>query len=66
MTEPVKPALERSARASADADAKRPFLTELFPEEGRRIVDGVQSDQAPVLLAATRGIGSLRGALRTN
>ena len=52
MTDPVKPVLERSAQAFADANANPPFLYQLSPEEGRTIVDGVQSDPSPVLLDA--------------
>jgi acetyl esterase len=53
MTEPVKPVLEAPAQAFADANANPPFLYQLSPEEGRKIVDGVQSDPPPVLADAT-------------
>ena len=52
MTEPVKPVLEASAQAFADANAHPPFLYQLSPEEGRKIVNGVQSDPPPVLADA--------------
>lgn len=52
MPEPVKPVLERSAQAFADANANPPFLYQLPPEEGRAIVNGVQSDPPPVVLDA--------------
>jgi acetyl esterase len=52
MTEPVAPVLEPTAQAFADANATPPFLYQLSPEEGRKIVDGVQSDPPPVLLDA--------------
>ncbi|MFD3444547.1 alpha/beta hydrolase [Microbacteriaceae bacterium 4G12] len=52
MTEPVKPVLEAPAQAFADANAQPPFLYQLSPEEGRKIVDGVQSDPPPVLADA--------------
>jgi acetyl esterase len=47
MTEPVKPVLEPEAQAFADANAQPPFLFQLSPEEGRKIVDGVQADPPP-------------------
>ncbi len=53
MTDPVKPVLEATAQAFADAHAQPPFLYQLSPEEGRKIVDGVQSDPPPVLPEAT-------------
>jgi acetyl esterase len=49
MSDPVKPVLEATAQAFADANSKPPFLYQLSPEEGRKIVDGVQSDPPPVL-----------------
>ena len=52
MTQPVEPLLEPTAQAFADANAAPPFLYQLSPEEGRKIVDGVQSDPPPVLLDA--------------
>jgi len=52
MTDPVKPVLEPAAQAFADANAQPPFLFQLSPEEGRRIVDGVQADPPPVLADA--------------
>jgi acetyl esterase/lipase len=52
MTEPVTPVLEPTAQAFADANATPPFLYQLSPEEGRKIVDGVQSDPTPTLLDA--------------
>jgi acetyl esterase len=45
----VKPTLEPVAQAFADANAQPPFLYQLSPEEGRKIVDGVQADPPPVL-----------------
>ncbi|MHA3703091.1 alpha/beta hydrolase [Jatrophihabitans sp. YIM 134969] len=52
MTQPVEPVLEPAAQAFADANANPPFLFQLSPEEGRTIVNGVQSDPPPVLPAA--------------
>jgi acetyl esterase/lipase len=52
MTEPIKPVLEAQAQAFSDANANPPFLYQLSPEEGRKIVDSVQSDPAPALLDA--------------
>jgi acetyl esterase len=52
MSEPVRPVLEPTAQAFADANATPPFLYQLSPAEGRTIVDGVQSDPPPVLPAA--------------
>ena len=52
MTGPVQPVLEPTAQAFADANSTPPFLFQLSPEEGRKIVDGVQSDPPPVLPAA--------------
>ena len=49
-TEPVKPFLEPIAQAFADANATPPFLYQLTPEEGRKIVDGVQADPTHVPL----------------
>ena len=49
MTSPVKPVLEPTAQAFADANSTPPFLYQLSPEEGRTIVDGVQSDPPPVV-----------------
>lgn len=46
MTAPVKPVLEPAAQAFADANANPPFLFQLSPEEGRKIVDGVQAAPA--------------------
>jgi acetyl esterase len=45
----VKPVLEAAAQAFADANAKPPFLYQLPPEEGRKIVIGVQTDPPPIL-----------------
>jgi acetyl esterase/lipase len=47
MTE-IKPVLEPVAQAFADANSTPPFLFQLSPEEGRKIVDGVQADPGPV------------------
>ncbi|MEV7098040.1 alpha/beta hydrolase [Amycolatopsis sp. NPDC051045] len=47
MTEP-KPVLEPDAQAFADANSTPPFLYQLSPEEGRKIVDGVQADPGRV------------------
>lgn len=44
MTEPVKPVLEGPAQAFADANAEPPYPYQLTPEEGRKLIDGVQSD----------------------
>ena len=52
MTDPVKPVLEPAAQAFADANAQPPFLFQLSPQEGRKIVDGVQADPPPVLADA--------------
>lgn len=52
MTDPVKPVLEAPAQAFADANSTPPFLYQLSPEEGRKIVDSVQSDPPPVLADA--------------
>jgi acetyl esterase/lipase len=52
MTEPVPPVLEPTAQAFADANATPPFLYQLSPAEGRKIVDSVQSDPPPVLAPA--------------
>jgi acetyl esterase len=49
MTEPVKPVLETPAQAFADASAKPPFLYQLTPAEGRKIVIGLQTDPPPHL-----------------
>ena len=46
---PVKPTLEPAAQAFADANANPPFLYQLTPEEGRPIVNGVQTDPPPVM-----------------
>ncbi|GAA3555831.1 alpha/beta hydrolase [Microlunatus spumicola] len=52
MSELVTPVLEPAAQAFADANANPPFLYQLSPEQGRKLVDGVQSDPPPVLLDA--------------
>ncbi|CAL9438571.1 Acetyl esterase [Actinosynnema sp. ALI-1.44] len=43
-----RPVLEPAARAFADATAHPPHLFDLGPEEGRKVVDGVQSPQVEV------------------
>ncbi|MGJ6967711.1 alpha/beta hydrolase [Streptosporangium sp. G11] len=47
MTE-IKPVLEPIARAFADANSTPPFLYQLSPAEGRKIVDSVQADPGQV------------------
>ncbi len=47
MTDP-KPVLEPDAQAFADANSTPPFLYQLSPEEGRKIVDSVQADPGQV------------------
>ncbi|SNQ49506.1 Alpha/beta hydrolase fold-3 domain protein [Frankia canadensis] len=47
MTEP-KPVLEPVAQAFADANSTPPFLYQISPEEGRKIVDSVQANPGQV------------------
>ncbi|MEU1550658.1 alpha/beta hydrolase [Nocardia sp. NPDC005745] len=44
----IKPVLEPAAQAFAAANSTPPFLFQLSPEEGRKIVDSVQADPGPV------------------
>jgi hypothetical protein len=43
----VTPVLDPAAQEFADANAKPPFLFDLSPEEGRKIVDSVQDGDIP-------------------
>jgi acetyl esterase/lipase len=47
MTDP-KPVLEPDAQAFADANSTPPFLYQMSPEEGRKIVDSVQANPGQV------------------
>ncbi|MFB6643930.1 alpha/beta hydrolase [Streptomyces chartreusis] len=44
-TTPVRPVLEPAARAFAEATANPPYLFDLGPAEGRKVVDEVQSGE---------------------
>ncbi|WP_277441620.1 alpha/beta hydrolase [Streptomyces sp. SPB162] len=45
-TTPIHPVLEPEALAFAEATANPPYLFDLAPAEGRKVVDGVQSGEA--------------------
>jgi acetyl esterase len=44
----TKPVLEEAAQAVADANSKPPFLYELAPAEGRKVLDSVQDGDVAV------------------
>ena len=44
----IKPVLEDAAQAVADANSKPPFLYDLAPAEGRKVLDSVQDGDIPV------------------
>ena len=44
----IKPVLEDAAQAVADANSKPPFLYELPPAEGRKVLDSVQDGDVAV------------------
>src|ERR1700733_12710124 len=64
----IKPILETAAQEFADSTANPPFLFDLPPEEGRKMVDSVQdgvTGPLPVLLF-THGAGWVFGDAHTH
>lgn len=44
----IKPVLEDAAQAIVGANSKPPFLYDLAPAEGRKVLDSVQDGDVPV------------------